>query len=113
MVTARRAIDACPAVSHLKSRILHVVAKVSPVLTSVFSKHNVQKSFEIPEVYPLDPLRVLSQFAGIKDIPDQLRDQLLITIHTLADWCREHADEAFIPDSLLSDLGVPMCDVNE
>jgi hypothetical protein len=111
MVTARRAIDACPAVSHLKSRILHVVAKVSPVLTSVFSKHNVQKSFEIPGVYPLYPLRVLSQFAGIKDISDQLRDQLLIIIHTLADWCWEHTDEAFIPDSLLSDLGVPMCDV--
>jgi hypothetical protein len=93
VLAARRAIDACPAVAHLKSRILHVVAKVSPVLASVFSKHNVQKSCEIPGVYPLDPLRVLSQFAGFENIPDHLRDELLIVIHTLADWCRENPNE--------------------
>lgn len=110
MIAAQRAIDACPAVSHLRSKILHVVAKVSPVLASVFSKHNVQKAFEIPGVYPLDPMRVLNQFAGIQDIPDSLRDHLLSVIHTLADWCRVHPDEPFIPDSLLSELDVPMCD---
>ena len=113
VLAARRAIDACPAVAHLKSRILHVVAKVSPVLASVFSKHNVQKSCEIPGVYPLDPLRVLSQFAGFENIPDHLRDELLIVIHTLADWCRENPNEPFIPDALLSELGVPLCDAQQ
>ena len=83
MVAARKAIDECPAVSHLSSKIMHVVAKVSPVLTSVFSKHNVQRSFEIPGVCPLDPLRALDQVA--EDIPEQLREQLLGVIFTLAD----------------------------
>jgi hypothetical protein len=108
MAAARRAIDACPAVSQWKSRILHVVARVYPVLASVFSKHNVQRSFEIPGVYPLDPLIVLSQCEGFENMPESLRDHLLSIISTAADWCREHTDQPFLPEPVLTELGVPV-----
>ena len=73
---AKAAIDKCPAVSHLEAKILHVVAQLSPVLTSVYSKRNVQRSFEISGVWPLDPLRVLEQWKGFESTSDQQRDCL-------------------------------------